>query len=208
MIIRFIAVLWATTLGNLTIAAESGPYLGAHIGYGKPDFKISFTDSVITANSSELSSGGIVGGGFLGYQFGFEKMAFAVEADYSGSGADTEIALGEGIVAAELNSLFSLTGKLAYSATDKAAVFIRAGYISGDFDASIEAPDTTENFSGDEDGWVVGVGLETELAENFSLYGEYQRQAFDDSSTVVDDGIVVRVKLNMNTFRAGIRYQF
>ncbi len=190
---RLILIVLAVT-SNIAIAAESGAYLGGHVGYGNANTKINIGADTLDG----LGSGGIAGGGFVGYQFGLEKTAFAVEVDYSLADIDSKLTLNGGTTTAGLDSLLSFSGKLAYSVTDSAAVFLRGGYVIGDFDAGGDLLTEGEK----EGGFVLGFGMEIGLSENLSLYGEYQHQNFGRFDKNVDG------KTKINAFRAGFRYQF
>jgi len=205
---RFILMILAT-VSSVAIADETSLYLGAHIGHGNAKDKYSVTGSNGTAIIDDLRADGIEGGGFIGYQFDFEKTAFSVELDYSSAAVDAEVAspVLDYPATVGLNQLLSFTGKFAVPVTEAAAVFFRAGYIIGEFEGSAQTQGVSLSGSDEQGGFVVGAGMEMGLSENLSLYGEYQHQNFGDFLTTIS-GLRIKQEVYINTFRTGLRYQF
>jgi outer membrane immunogenic protein len=160
-----------------------GAYAGVQLGYAYGDFD--FDDAIDGDDDGDGIIGGItlgylwsVGNGwYLGPEFQYDWAD--VEVTNSGDSASfDEIArlkLIAGYEVAQGQGLVYGSGGIAYSSLDNAG-------------------DVFDGFDGSDTNWVLGLGYDHRVGENWTVGGEYQYHDFDD--------------LNVNTLHLKAAYRF
>mgnify|MGYP000202485875 FL=1 len=225
----------------------SGIYIGAHAGYatGDVDLDLSHTTGALIYNDPfdpsqrqiDLSDGWL--GGFqVGANQQMGGLVFGVEADASwtdldGSGVFTTITGGpctpnsctQWTVATEIEALGTIRGRVGMTAGD-AFFYGTAGLAWAMVDANQKTDHNGPAFatpgavvSGDTQhiGYAVGGGAEVQLAEGWSLKGEYIYVDLGDASyeltgTTTPGGSTPWAEsfsqsIELHSFRVGLNYQ-
>ena len=178
----------------------TGFYVGANAGYG---FGRASTDFSAGALSDTTSPSGLIGGGQFGYNWQIGRWLLGAEADFQWSGE-----LADGTVSGGRVTI-THTDKLTWFATGRARlglayhrwlVYGTGGIAYGavDSDATVTSATGTSTISSSDNnvGWVVGIGLESALRNNWTWRLEYLY--LDLGTATFTDQIL----------RAGVNYRF
>lgn len=215
----------------------SGPYIGAHVGYGRGDNSWrDFTDPVNQTSfpgpDASYEIGGLLAGGQVGYNWQRGRHVFGVEADVNwsdidGAGADivppftaAPGCLQQTACTSEIEAFGTFTGRLGYT-IDNALVYAKGGaawaretHETGYKDANFPADQYWADPSQTRWGWSVGAGIELAFAEHWSLRAEYNyidlgsdRIQFTYSP---DQTFAANAEseLELHTFNIGLNYHF
>jgi outer membrane immunogenic protein len=156
----------------------NGLYAGAHIG---------------GVDADGLDSG-FLGGGQIGYNYQVGQWVFGAEWDMSATSASKSFNFGMIHAEANLDWVSTFAGRFGY-AFDRWLVYgkLGAAWAHGSGGVSIGSfcvvcgSDTSS-------GWMLGVGTEYALRDNWSVKVEYNRLEFDPGT--------------INLFKAGVNYRF
>lgn len=194
--------------GNIS-SNWTGLYAGGSISAG--DGALNATDSF----RSDLSAGGIGkslsnmngAGGSLraGYDVQVSKFIIGAGGDYNLGKIDGQWK--------PAPATFLGNPSMKSTASETASLFARAGYDAGEWmpyamagytwsDGKLEAGDTTERFT--LEGATVGLGVEHNILNNLSAYGEWNYTSYKD----IDKGIPDAAELNSNQFKMGLNFRF
>ena len=159
----------------------TGFYLGGHVGF------------ISTDNKS-----GAIGGGQAGFNYQFGQWVFGVEGQMSATSIKESFDFGMIHADSSLDWVSTLAGRAGY-AFDRWLVYGKFGaawaHGSGNVSASIPGLGAFA-FSGSStvSGWVLGVGTEYALRDNWSVKLEYNHMEFDPGT--------------INVVKAGVNYRF
>lgn len=168
----------------------SGVYVSGGVGYG-----------VGTLNDEDsqggISASGFQGSGRLGVDLARGHFLFGVFGEYGLSGQALEVASGTFTVV-EKESEWNIGGRLGL--IDGPTLF----YVLGTYGQKHYATSTGDD---DLDAWGLGLGIEHQVAKNFSLGLEIKRDWVDvtkysDDASVVDNAVLARAtyRINSSTF--------
>jgi outer membrane immunogenic protein len=173
----------------------TGFYAGAHVGVGWAD-----------------GSSGFLGGGQVGFNYQINQWVLGVEADIAGStikDSANATAGVPGIVAtanasASLDWVSTLAPKVGY-AFDRWLVYGKFGgawaHASGTASAAINGVSSASaSLDQTAKGWVLGVGLEYALRDNWTAKIEYNMMDFGNDNPLADN--------KFHVFKAGLNYRF
>jgi opacity protein-like surface antigen len=163
----------------------SGFYAGVHGGYGWGELTV---DGTTTADVE-----GWLGGVQAGYNVQMDSILLGVQTDI----AITNIGLDEAGTTANLDWLGSTTARLGVVAGDFVP-YVKGGvaYGGATFDDGVEDSQTHV-------GWTVGGGVELAVAENMTVFGEYNY--YDLGSQTYDGSDVA---LTTQVVKAGLNFKF
>ncbi|WP_119390467.1 outer membrane protein [Taklimakanibacter lacteus] len=189
----------------------SGPYIGAHFGYGGVGTDGEFDrDADVNNDLSDFDAEGILGGAQLGWNWQSGDWVFGIEGDISAvdwdSSAEDQI-FAPGEVTLEIDFLATIRGRVGW-AMDNTLLYVTGGvaFLEGEFE------DTEEGGSADVSatGGAIGGGLEWGMTENLSIKAEGLYLFFDDDTSLADlptgastdsleieDGYIVRLGANL-----------
>ncbi|MDA3858631.1 MAG: porin family protein [Roseovarius sp.] len=193
----------------------SGLYGGVTAGYAALDAKHRFSNLAPSGNSNP---DGALLGGFAGYSIQSGQMVYGAEVDFEGSTASgryTNLTGATSSGKAELNWQGSVRAVLGYAGnlgTSPALFYATGGYAYGDFDFS-GGPSAAANnkYSDKLDGWTIGAGIDTRIANNLSLRTEYRYTDYGKSNGTLAPGfpgVTMPVKVEEHAVRIGLRMDF
>lgn len=164
----------------------TGYYLGGNVGYGWGGL-----------THSTLDPSGFVGGIQGGYNHQIGQVVLGVEADIAVTNIDDKFATQKW----EQDYYGTLRGRLGW-AWSNAMLYGTAGlaFARGEMTNAIGIKDNTTHT-----GWVMGVGLEVGLTQNWSVKGEYLYTDLLDESYF---GAAVKNGYEGSTIRMGVNYRF
>lgn len=198
----------------------TGFYIGVGVGAGA-----SVTDLSVNVDeyrSVETEGGdygsfelfgldGIGGEGALGtVQVGYDyqlssRFVIGAFADYDFTSISTEVRVfgGEFEGDIDLDNMWSIGARAGFLTSPDTMVYALVAYTRGEYDLS-------DLGGGDIDvnGWSVGAGIETRLADNWTLKGEYRFTQFDNENLFDGDGISIDAEPSVHTGRVVLSYRF
>jgi outer membrane immunogenic protein len=175
---------------SLPVASWAGPYAGLSIGYG-------FTGHSDARDiNNDISTSGILGGGFVGYNWQQDNFVFGAEADlgYNGvkgsnAGVDSKSGL-EG----------SLRARLGYAVTPEILVYGTAGGAG----QSLKIDNGVSSDRNTMLGWTAGVGTDIKITDN--VFGRVEYRYTDFGSKSFDNVGEVKSSDNRVTFGVGMKF--
>lgn len=192
-----------------------GLYGGLTLGYANHDATHSYNNG---APSGDSSPDGALYGGFVGYSFQSGRTVYGAEMDFEGSSASGSYTNLTGATSGgrtDLNwqgTVRAVLGVAGNLGSYPALFYATAGYAYGDFDfqgGSSAAP--TNAYSDKLDGWTIGAGIDTRLANNVSLRTEYRYTDYGTSSGTLAPAfpaVTMPVKVEQHAVRIGVRWEF
>jgi outer membrane immunogenic protein len=171
--------------------AFNGPYAGVQVydSY-KNDVDLGFGDSV------DLGGQGFEGGIFAGYNHrAGANTVIGIEGQLSYSDADNDTVLGGDAFSTGARESYGVTAKAGYVLGDSTLAYVHGGWTQTKFK-------TRDVFGSDStrlDGWKVGAGVETFVAQNVSLRAEYAYTDYQNK-----DGIEPK----NSSFQVGLGFHF
>lgn len=187
----------------------SGFYIGGQIGYASGDADHSFDNG---APSGDSSPDGIVGGGYIGYlyQYNRSKFVFGIEGDIEATGVDGTFQNATGGTSSgstDINVQGSVRANIGY-AIDRILPYITGGVAIADVDyggGPVGGPCC--GYSATAVGWTIGAGMQYAITDKVSGRIEYRYADFGTESgglAPTFPGVTMPVDLKTNTIRAGV----
>jgi outer membrane immunogenic protein len=200
----------------------AGPYLGLSGGFAwghsnqtDPGFFIPTGGGGggPVGDGSFSLNGGLIGGGG-GYNLQYGQWVFGLETDYSwaditGSSSGCGAVFISHTCSTQVDSLGTFRGRFGYTLGTQGTwlLYATGGLAYGELKGS----DSLFNASGSDfrAGWTVGAGVETALAQHWTVKGEY---LYVDLGHAVlfnaAPGVPETVSFTANVFRVGVNYKF
>jgi outer membrane immunogenic protein len=202
-----IGLIAATSLSGAVLAADlteavpeafdwTGPYIGAHVGWGWIDLKGAYDTSDEdpgddfengNAGDFDLDDDNILGGLQAGYNVQFDQFVLGIEADISFTDWHDKLTNDDDEkVSFDTDLLISLRAR-AGLAMDNLLVYATAGgaWTDTEFEAS-DGPDDNGDVNLDDIGFVVGGGAEYAFNESWSVRAEGLYYIFDEKEDIQD----------------------
>lgn len=201
------------------IFSWTGFYIGADVGYGWGRSTGTGTNSVgAFPTPYSIDPSGVVGGGFVGYNWQFTNIVLGIEADWQASDVN-----GSGIFANNVGTLYnirtsvsdygSVRGRLGV-AFDRWMLFGTAGWAWGSWDTSYgfagaAGPFVTMNVQS-TDGWTAGAGVEYAFTNNFLGRVEYRYTDLGRATfvNIPTNSAELGNRVTINDVRLGLAYKF
>lgn len=180
-----------------------GFYAGLNAGYGWGEGEITGFGGSATGDID-----GWLGGAQVGYNFSSGSMVFGVEADYQAANiVYTEVIPG-GTLDLGIESFGTLRGRIGAD-LDAFMPYVTAGLAFGQlgYTATPAGGGATISDSEWTWGWAAGAGVETMLADNISLKGEYLYVHLNDASFDLG-GVPFDANAGAHTARIGVNFHF
>jgi opacity protein-like surface antigen len=157
----------------------TGFYVGAHVGFIDTD-----------------GPSGVLGGGQAGFNYQVGHWVFGAEGQISATSIKETFDFGMMHTESSLDWVSTLAGRAGY-AFDRWLVYGKLGgaWAHGSGNVSFGFPGLRGgSFSSTVSGWMLGVGTEYALRDNWSVKLEYNRMEFDPGT--------------INVVKAGVNYRF
>ena len=193
----------------------TGFYIGGDIGYGWGTSDGTLTNSVGGFPIPySADPNGIIGGGFLGYNYQINQFVVGVEADWQAAdltGSASSALFGGYTMSTRVNDYGSLRGRLGY-AMDRWLVFATGGWAWGKASTSYAVTGSpvfyTNSVNGN--GWTAGGGVEYALTNNWLARFEYRYTDLGSHSYVdtVSNSAETGNRITVNDVRLGVAYKF
>ncbi|MFZ2445489.1 MAG: outer membrane protein [Syntrophobacteraceae bacterium] len=178
----------------------TGPYVGAHVGYGWGNADTSFTPRPTAADFGALAPttlspkpNGVVGGIQAGYNYQMGCFVVGIEADFSGSGMSGSKTVSpikpmsgdpfDGFLKAqqEINWFGTLRPRVGYTVIPTVLLYGTGGLAYGEVSYSANTSylpagafsSYPASFSTIKVGWTAGGGVEYAIAKNWTVKAEY-----------------------------------
>jgi outer membrane immunogenic protein len=196
----------------------TGFYIGADVGYGWGRSTGTLANAVgLSPVPYSLDPSGVIGGGFVGFNYQISNIVLGVEADWQASDLnESGNFLFGGVptytIRTSVNDYGSVRGRLGL-AFDRWMVFGTAGYAWGSWDTSyalIGAPPAVTASVSSHDGWTAGAGIEYAFADNWLGRVEYRYTDLGRASFVspLTNSSELGNRVTINDVRVGIAYKF
>jgi outer membrane immunogenic protein len=196
----------------------TGFYIGADVGYGwgRSTGTLANAAGLFPVNYS-LDPSGVIGGGFVGYNYQFSNVVLGVEADWQASDLNQSgnFLLG-GVptytIGTKVKDYGSVRGRLGL-AFDRWMVFGTGGFAWGSWDTSYAfigaTPFVTSSVSSHA-GWTAGVGVEYAFTNEWLARAEYRYTDLGRASFVsaLTNSSELGNRVTINDVRVGIAYKF
>lgn len=195
----------------------SGFYIGGQVGY---EWGQDSTEEIVTATGipdgfdQGFTSGGVDGGGHVGFNYQVSQFVFGVEGDLNGSSDRGGYILGNGDGTRVNEHIDAAVLGRAGVAFDRILLYAEGGGAFGSFRytyIAAGAPTIYETFNNDRVGWTVGAGVEYAIDPHWSIFADYRYSdfgAFSNNSVLAFPGFTYRQHPRENLVQAGFSYKF
>lgn len=194
----------------------TGFYIGGDVGYGWGTSTGTSTNATgVFPLPYSASPNGVIGGGFIGYNYQIDQFVVGVEADWqaaNNSGSVNAILPPSYTMTTKVNNYGSLRGRLGY-AMDRWMIFATGGWAWGSASTSYgftgaAAPFYTNSFNGN--GYTAGAGFEYAFMNNWLARVEYRYTDLGSRSyvDVPTNSAETGNRVTINDVRLGIAYKF
>ena len=163
----------------------TGFYAGAHLGVGWSD-------------GDGSGSSGFLGGGQVGFNYQINQWVLGLEADISGTTIKDSFSVPFERVDLSLDWVSTLAPRFGY-ALDRWLVYGKFGGAWAHSSATFSGV-LTGSIDHTVSGWVLGVGTEYALRDNWTAKIEYNMMDFGNDGPFVDN--------KFHVFKAGLNYRF
>jgi outer membrane immunogenic protein len=206
----------------------TGFYIGGHVGFGwgQDETRI---DSVtaggvvapVNLTFNQNSRSGFLGGGQAGYNWQAGAFVFGVQADIAGLDVrGTNPCLILLTCTSKSDWLATATGRIGAVVLDRGLVYVKGGgaWLNTNHTTALNpavpgVPQIT-NGSFTNDGWLVGMGTEWMITQNWTAFVELDYMRFDDKK--VNFALIPAPAVTFNTnqtqtlaiAKAGVNYKF
>jgi outer membrane autotransporter barrel domain len=189
---KFVLALAASAAFATPAMAEpfSGPYVG--IEAGLDNYEGSAEDLFTAGDEFDgISGNGVVGGVFAGYDIAAGNAFFGIEGKASLSDAEASYDDSVDTLGIRAKETFGLSARAGAMVNDSTGLYARIGWANTRFKVNLNGVTDSD----DDDGLVLGAGLQTRLGANASLRVEYVRTDYNDF-------------IKNNAVLAGVAYHF
>jgi outer membrane immunogenic protein len=190
----------------------TGFYVGANLGYGWSDGSGTMFVTGVGSGPINGSGNGILGGGQIGYNWQTGAFVFGIETDFQGTGGTGSFSgrLAPGAVpvtgTTETPWFGTIRGRLGYAA-DRWLFYVTGGGAYSHNKASGTIGVVPFSASATGWSWTVGGGVETALANNWSVKGEYLYIATPDNIPL-PPATTIAGNTDTHVLRIGLNYRF
>ncbi len=151
-----------------TDGAFTGPYVAVVGGWDR-------------MQANDAHKDGFLYGGQAGYDLGAGKVRFGPELEVTGSTQKGCSPIDDALSCAKAGRDFFVGGRVGYVASQKALVYLTAGYTNARYTGSVSEAGTIVSDDKDHSGGRVGAGIEYALTKNMFVKTEYRYSRYSDS---------------------------
>jgi outer membrane immunogenic protein len=197
--VAFLAAVAGASLAAPALAAPfNGPYVGAQVGWQSAktkDVKSSF--GVVPVDEKKEA---ITGGVFAGYDATIRgRFVLGAEAGLDlATDDEAQATVGGTTYTIDPKYSFDVTARAGYLLQPKTLLYVRGGYTNERTRTTIVNASVNESASGSMSGWLVGGGVEHQVAQNVSARVEYRYSKFSGGNA----------KDERHRVLAGLAYRF
>jgi outer membrane immunogenic protein len=191
----------------------SGPYVGVHVGGGRLDnFRF---DTALPANLADHEPASLLGGAQIGFNYQAGAWVLGIEAQLSGAGfqEETPSTLFVGFTKyTRVGVLGTVAGRAGYASDDWLA-YVKGGWAVADYRYEIRFLGALDARVDDtRSGWMLGVGFEKRLMNNWSWKIEYNYVDFGKVQhpfvSPVNPTEVWEIDDKIHVVKVGLNYRF
>lgn len=169
----------AATAAVIATPAMAAPFSGPYVGveFGLDNYEVQAEDVFVAGDEYDgLSGNGVVGGIFAGYDVAVGNAFFGLEGRASLSDAGLTIDSTVDSLRIRAKESFGATARAGVMLNANTGVYARAGWANTKFKANLNGVRDSDN----EDGLVLGAGLQSRIDPAASVRVEYVRTDYDD----------------------------
>lgn len=211
----------------------TGFYAGVNAGYGGGKFRHPFSASILDeidedgpvydtfSGSANITAGGFVLGGQVGYNHQFNNWVAGVEADIQWSGIKGEVELNiedfSVDAGTQVDWFGTLRGRIGHTVTDRFLVYATGGLAYGRVESYANLDGEGVSSSETNWGWTIGAGTEYAFTDRLSWKTEYLYTDLGRSNlidfAVSEQGVDVFTfnldnDVRFHTVRTGLNFHF
>ncbi len=198
----------SATAADLTENAKSGyNWSGVYVGFGGGAGALVGEVDInpLAASANGIGGEGVFGELTIGYDYIMSpRFLIGAFADARIGNIGAKLSMGPGSIDAKADYGFDVGVRAGYLLTPSTLAYVLGGYSWQHFDVSSNPAGL--DYSWDSSGFVVGAGIETAIASNWTLKSEYRYSHF--GSEDFGSAGVIEVTPSMHTFHAGLNYRF
>jgi outer membrane immunogenic protein len=184
------------------IAADfDGPYVGANVDYTSTNIDYN-EDTGTDTFDFDLSADGFGGNIVAGYRHALDDtFSLGAEVSYGINNADGSFEINSDSVDYEKDNTWSISLRPGLKVSDNVLGYGVLGYSRSEYEISSTA--TTDTLDEDFNGFVLGAGVEGEVANGFRIRGEYNYVTYGDEDATIGSSDV-SVEPTESVFRVGV----
>ncbi|MFW8635412.1 outer membrane protein [Cribrihabitans pelagius] len=165
------AVILSAATASASFAGDwEGGYVGGQLGYGTGDFDLGVLD--------DLDTDGVVGGFTVGYLWDLGEWVVGPELQYDFA----DLSINSPTATGDFDGIARLKVRAGYD-LGEALIYGSLGVAYTNFDGLSGVTD----IDFDDPGYVIGLGYDHRVTENWVIGGELQYHKFDDFGTDGND---------------------
>lgn len=193
-------------------AIWNGAYIGAQLGYGWVKNYINFKDNVDDHNDNTLSSNGLLGGLYAGYNWELSnRFLIGLEADIAFQNTRSDYTANSSLSSANNDPNWKRQIQWSGAARARLGVnyerilpYIAGGVAFAGIKDSLSNGDNPFSFNNNFLGFTIGAGIDYSVTNNIILRAEYRYTDYGSKSNVKE----FDTRLKMNDIRLGLAYRF
>jgi outer membrane immunogenic protein len=180
--------------------AADGPYVGANVNFSTVNTDYTFDDGTDTVELDGFGSDGFGGQIVAGYRHSLnDTFSIGGEIGFGLSNADSEISVNGTSVDFKKNNAYSISVRPGVKVSDGVLGYGVLGYTQAEFEASSGGNSADDDLN----GFVLGAGVEADVANGFRIRGEYNYVAYGDEEYTVGS-ITENYDPDESIFRVGV----
>ena len=189
----------------------AGAYLGASLGYAfNGDDRVGIRGGGAPQHLGTLEESGAFGGLHIGYRTrALGDWSYGVELGLMGGDVGDEFSTGATKAKTELKQAVTLRASAGRVIRDDLMVYGFGGVAHGRFDYRVLSPgrmDLDTDFS--RTGYIVGLGVEKQISDRWSMRGEYQYSDFGKERLTDASGSRTEATPKFHALTLGVSYGF
>lgn len=197
-----VAPVVQTQVGNW-----QGAYAGATLGYGfrgKDDFGLS-RGGVFSGNIGRAEIKGVNAGLQLGYRWQRDQWVFGPELSVEGGSVKDKFTGTNGVeVESKLKNKVALKLKAGYEVQPGTLVYGIAGLTNAKYEYNYGGA----NIGYKARGNVLGLGVERQVNERMSVFGEIERNSFKKKDVTLSPGLTTVTSPSFTNVKVGLNFKF
>lgn len=200
----------ATAAAPTAAPGWGGVYVGASLGraFGGDDKVGIFYGGNAYASPGTLELQGTTLDLRLGWRVAQGPMVYGVELSNTSGPVEDTVANATYGAKSELNSAQAIKGQIGWAVGSRTLAFGSVGFVSGDFDYRVAS--ATRSLSGNfrNNGYVVGVGVEHQITDRWSLRGDWEYMNFGKTNLGDETILSTEATPDFHKLSVGLNFRF